>query len=279
MKITVASGKGGTGKTTVAVSLALAHEGPLCLADADVEEPNLHIFLGEGVEFEEEEIIGIPIPRVDEEKCTLCGVCQEVCQYNAILVTKNGVKIFDELCKGCGGCTLLCPEKAISEVPFRVGKIRRGKKNSINFIEGLLDLGNINTTYMIKQLKDRIKMDRVVIDAPPGVSCPMMECVKDADYVVLVTEPTPFGLFDLDLSVKVLRKMKIPFGVIVNKDTSRFPDLDAYLEREDVSVLMRIPFKKEIAHSYASGVPLIEAFPEWRNRFQELWEKVEAKVR
>jgi len=283
MIISIASGKGGTGKTTVAVNLSLCVDGNIQFLDCDVEEPNAHLFLKPKIE--NTEPVNIPVPVVDEERCTYCGKCQEICAYNAVAVikksTKNGftsggeVLIFPELCHGCGGCSLFCPEKAIKEVGREIGIIQIGKSGTIEFINGKLNIGEAMSPPLIRAVKKYINDNKIVIiDAPPGTSCPVIESIKGSNYCVLVTEPTPFGLNDLILAVEVIRKLKIPFGVVINRANIGDKEVDNYCNKENIPILMKIPFSKDIAISYSKGIPIIESFPEYRTYFQKLFSEI-----
>ncbi len=275
MKISVASGKGGTGKTFVSTSLALSINDKLTFLDLDVEEPNAHIFIKP--EFEEERDVGIPVPRVDYDKCDFCGVCQEVCAYNAIFAFPNTKKIvvFDELCKGCGACVVLCPQKALYEVPRPVGKMRHGRNGRIEFFDGKLNIGEINTTYMITYIQKQVKnSELIIVDSPPGTSCPMIQAVKDSDFVVLVTEPTPFGLFDLNLAYEVVKKMGIPSGIVINRYGIGNDEVEKFASERGIPILMKIPFSREIAGYYSKGVPVVQVMEEWRVKFQKAYETI-----
>ena len=278
MIISVASGKGGTGKTTVAVNLALSLKN-VQLLDCDVEEPNAHLFLKPKIHFKK--VATIPIPQVDESLCDYCGKCREICAYNAIVVfpndkqSKGGVLIFPHLCHGCGGCSLLCPQEAISEVDKEIGIIEAGNCGDMLFVHGKLNIGEIMSPPLIKQVKGCINPARIVIiDAPPGTSCPVIASVKGSDFCILVTEPTPFGLHDLTLAVEVLRKMNIPFGVIINRTNIGDEKVDEYCLRENISILMRIPFDKKIAEVYSRGIPIVESQPEYKNEFKKLFDRI-----
>lgn len=272
MVISVASGKGGTGKTTICVNLALSLPN-VQLVDCDVEEPNDHIFIKPRIKSKIP--VYIPIPRVDESKCDFCGRCQNVCAYNAIAVLKNKVLIFPELCHGCGACALLCPKGAIEEVKKEVGFVEVGEKGKLQFAHGILNVGEVMAPPVIRAVKKFINPTRtVIIDAPPGTSCPVIESVKNSHFCVLVTEPTPFGLNDLKLAVEVVRKLKIPFGVVINRADLGNKKTEDYCKKENIPILMRIPFKKEIAKIYSTGGIIVLALPEYKKDFQEMFNKI-----
>jgi len=294
MIVAVASGKGGTGKTTVAVSLALSlveegGERPLLL-DCDVEEPNAALFLRP--DLEEVREVGLMVPEVDLETCTSCGRCAEVCQYHAVAVVGDRVLVFPELCHGCGSCTLNCPVGAIREMLHVIGTIERGPANGIDFAHGTLNVGEPMAVPIIRQLKrwaivpgtaaqrDAKDMQRegdrpIVLDASPGTACPVVETMRGADVVLMVTEPTPFGLHDLRLAVQVARdELKLPVGVVVNRDGVGDDGVDAYCAAEGVPILMRIPLERRIAEGYSEGIALVEAVPGYRHRFTELWQRL-----
>jgi MinD superfamily P-loop ATPase len=238
--------------------------------DCDVESPNAHLFLKP--EIESEERAGISVPVVDEEKCTHCGKCQAICEYHAIAVLENKVIIFDNLCHGCGGCTLVCPEGAITEKQHSIGIVKRGKVGkSITFVGGYFDVGEEISPPLIMAVKKHIGDNCItIIDAPPGTSCPMVESVVGSDFCLLVTEPTPFGLSDLMMAVECLRQIKIPFGVVLNRSNIGNASVEDYCRKERIPILMRIPYRKEIAVSYSNGVLLVDAFPEYRETFAKL---------
>ncbi len=272
MIISVASGKGGTGKTIVATSLALSISNVQIL-DCDVEEPNSHIFIKP--EITNKDKICIPVPQVDESKCNFCGKCQEVCFYNAIAVLKNKILVFPELCHGCGSCGYFCPQDAIKEVNKEIGIVETGKNNDIQFVHGKLNIGEAMAPPLIRAVKRHINSTKVsIIDAPPGTSCPVIESIKSSDFCILVTEPTPFGLNDLTLAVEVMRKLSIPFGVVINRSDLGDDKTDLYCQNEDIPILMRIPFERKIAEAYSNGKTIVEALPEYHERFQQLFEKI-----
>ncbi|MFA5260740.1 MAG: ATP-binding protein [Candidatus Omnitrophota bacterium] len=271
MIISVASGKGGTGKTTVAVNLALAL-GNAQVLDCDVEEPNAHLFLRPQIK--ERKSATVLIPEVNKETCNFCGHCQKVCAYHAIAVIpaqkqgKGNVLIFPHLCHSCGACTLLCPEKAIKEVPKEIGIIEIGEADSMQFVHGRLNIGEAMSPPLIRQVKKYVNPTRTgIIDAPPGTSCPVVTSVKGSDYTILVTEPTPFGLNDLVLAVEVLRKLQIRFGAVINRSDIGDDKVECYCKEERIPVLMRIPFDRDIAELYSNGIPLVLKKQGYREKF------------
>jgi MinD superfamily P-loop ATPase len=276
VRVVVASGKGGTGKTTVAVNFALS-SGDAQLLDCDVEEPDGHLFLG--VEGELVEEVVLPVARVDESRCSLCGECARVCQFNAIAVLGTHVMVFDQLCHGCGACAVACPEDAVFEEDRRVGELRRGKRDGVELMWGALDVGEPMATPIIRRLKEVAGNGRLqIVDAPPGTACPVVETIRGADYCVLVTEPTPFGRYDLSLAVDLIRELRVPCGVIVNRDRDDGGALDSYLNDQGIEVLLRVPDSLEIARLYARGIAFTEVMSGWRERFRQVLEDVTAEA-
>jgi MinD superfamily P-loop ATPase len=275
MIISVASGKGGTGKTLVATSLALSLSDnyKTQLVDCDVEEPNANILLH--LAMKQSQGVCIPIPKVDESKCTYCGKCAEVCAYNAIAVIKEKVLVFPELCHGCGACSYLCPESAITEEGREVGGVSRGDAGNLQLIQGKLNVGEAMAPPIIREVKKHIDpADIVIIDVPPGTSCPVVEAVEGSDFCLLVTEPTPFGLNDLSLAVEVVRKLGISCGVVINRVGIGSEEVEQYCGREGIPVLLRIPLDRNIAMLYSQGISLIQGMPRWREQFVGLFQDI-----
>jgi len=276
MILSVASGKGGTGKTLVATSLALSLKDryDIQLLDCDVEEPNDHIFMKPAITATE--AVSIPVPEVDKEKCTHCGKCAEVCAYNAIAVVKDYTLTFPELCHGCGACSFLCPEEAISEVPHDIGVIERGTADGIDFAHGRLDVGQAMAPPVIRKVKKLADSDKVVIiDASPGTSCPVVEAIRGSDFCLLVTEPTPFGLNDLVLAVETVRKLDIPCGIVLNRVGVGDGKTEEYCQKENIPILLTIPLDTGIAGLYSRGVPLVEGMPQYKDSFIELFDRIQ----
>ncbi len=275
MIISVASGKGGTGKTLVATSLALSLKDShkVTLLDCDVEEPNAHILLKPVITGSEP--VSIQVPVVAENKCTRCGKCARVCVYNAIAVLGDHVLTFPQLCHGCGACSYLCPEKAISEEPRQTGVVEWGHSDGISFTHGVLAVGEAMAPPVIRKLKKLANEGGVVIrDIPPGTACPVVEAVKGSDFALLVTEPTPFGLNDLVLAVETVRELGILCGVVLNRAGVGDAGVQEYCRREKVPVLLTIPLDTEIARLYSRGVALVEGMPQWKRAFRQLFEGI-----
>ncbi|MBN1691213.1 MAG: ATP-binding protein [Dehalococcoidia bacterium] len=275
MIISVASGKGGTGKTLVATSLALSL-GNTCrvqLLDCDVEEPNDHLFIRPVIT--DRETVCIPVPKVDYNRCTFCGDCARICAYKAIAVVPKSVLVFDQLCHGCGACSYLCPEKAITEEGHEIGVVESGRANGIAFVQGRLTVGEAMATPVIRRVKTRIDhAATAILDVSPGTSCPVVEAVRDSDYCLLVTEPTPFGLHDLELAVLTVKQLGIPCGVIVNRAVPGEDMVQSYCSRENIPVLLEIPLDRDIARLYSNGQTLAEGMPQWQDRFKDVYTSI-----
>lgn len=281
MRIAVASGKGGTGKTTVATNLAYvaALDGrAVAYLDCDVEEPNGALFLKPDIT--ESDPVRVSVPKVDMAKCTECGLCGQICEYSAIVPVKGMVLIFPELCHGCGGCWLVCAPGAVTESHRATGRIERGNAGKLQFVQGILDIGQAMSPPVIRAVKSALPdADLVVIDAPPGTSCPVIESVRDSDSVLLVTEPTPFGLNDLKLALKMVRALGLPLSVVINRADNSTSDTHTWCRREHLPILAEIPDDRRVAEAYSRGQMICEALPEYAELFSDLLARVEAFAR
>jgi len=280
IRIAVASGKGGTGKTTVAVALAESlsfdNEQIVLVSDCDVEAPNVHLYLEP--DFEQSKDVNILIPQIDEDSCTGCGICSEVCQYNAIILLKGRPMVFPSLCHGCGSCTLNCPENAILEIPNPIGILERGiGKKEIYLRHGLLNPGEPLTVPVIADLRkwnEGFFPELEIIDSPPGASCPVVESIRGVNFLILVTEPTPFGLHDLKQAHQVANELGIRTGVIINRDGMGETDIPGYCSENNIPVLMTIPFDRKIGAGLARGDTLLEIYPEYRDKFRVIYGEI-----
>jgi MinD superfamily P-loop ATPase len=275
MIISIASGKGGTGKTTIATNLAVSVDTPVQILDCDVEEPNVHLFLRP--QMEKTRIITTPVPEVDMEKCTLCGKCGEICQFRAIVLIGETVLPFVEMCHSCGGCMEVCPEKAITETTRELGFVQSGRRNGVEFVHGKLRVGEAMSPPLIKAVRAYARPELLtIIDAPPGTSCPVISAMKGVDFVLLVTEPTPFGLHDLKLAVGAVRILDIPCGLVINRSDMGDEGVLNYAKAENIPVLMEIPFDRKIAEAYSRGDMIVTAMPEMKEKFVRLYHDIAA---
>ena len=269
MILAIASGKGGTGKTTVAVNMARTLDSEILLLDCDVEEPNAHLFLKGSTEAEE--TVSIPVPHVDESLCDGCGKCGSFCAYHAIVSFGTVPLVFPEMCHGCGGCTRVCPTKAIRETDRRIGVVETIRAGNITLIQGRLDVGVAMAPPLIRAVKAHLRGSLpAILDAPPGTSCPVIATLRDVDFVTLVTEPTPFGLHDLKLAVETVRELGTPFGVVINRAGVGDDRVHAYCIAEAIPILAEIPDDRRIAEAYSRGELIVDALPEYRALFLDL---------
>ncbi len=275
MRIAIASGKGGTGKTTLATNLAyLAAQRGLRTAyvDCDVEEPNGHLFLHPTIE--DRCVVSESVPQVDRELCGLCGKCGKVCQFSAIVVVGKNVLVYPQLCHGCGGCALVCPIQAITEIPHPLGEMQSGGAGPLRFVQGKLNIGEARSAPVIRAVRAAMpSVELAILDAPPGTSCPTIASVRDTDHVLLVTEPTPFGLNDLRLAVEMVRMLKLPLAVVVNRAGVGDDRVTRYCHAEGIEIWAEIPDDRRIGEAYARGLLLCEALPEYQSTFSNLLDR------
>ena len=277
MIISIASGKGGTGKTTVATNLAVSIGPGVQLLDCDVEEPNAHLFVKPKIE--RTETVFAAVPEIDQDKCTLCRKCSDICRFKVIAIAGQTILTFPELCHSCGGCTAVCPEQAITETGRELGVVEEGTFDSIGFVHGRLRIGEAMSPPLIKKVRSYVKPDTFnIIDAPPGTSCPVIAAMKDTNFVLMVTEPTPFGLHDLRLAVEAVKLLRIPYGLVINRSDIGNDDVRQYAQTENLPILMEIPFNRRIAEAYSRGHLLVEAMPEWKDKFLALHSKIKSLV-
>jgi len=277
MILAVASGKGGTGKTTIATNLARCLGSRAQLIDCDVEEPNAHLFLKPVIERVTE--VSLPVPEVDLSRCTYCGKCAEFCRFSAIVVVGKEVLSFPEMCHGCGGCGLVCPEKAIGESPRVLGVLEEGVAHGVAFVHGRLRVGEAMSPPLIRAARRLARAERIVIiDAPPGTSCPVITAVRDTDYCVMVTEPTPFGINDLILAVEVVRSLGVPHGVVVNRSDLDSEELHELCRREGLPILLEVPEDRGIAEAYSRGEMVVDVYPGYRWEFLNLYQRIRIEL-
>ena len=273
MILAVASGKGGTGKTSISVNLAKVLDFPVQLLDCDVEEPNAHLFLHGSLIGEEE--VSIAVPKIDATACNACDECVDFCQFNALASFCGAPLVFPELCHGCGGCTLVCSRNAISEESFRIGTVRTLVDGNITLNSGCLDVGVSLASALVHSVKARREEGvTAILDAPPGTACPAVATLRGADYVVLVTEPTPFGLHDLKLAVDTVRELRLPFGVVINRVGIGDDRVQRFCSEASIPLLLEIPDDRRIAEAYSRGELIVEALPEYRAHFERLWQAI-----
>ncbi|MGB6068223.1 MAG: ATP-binding protein [Desulfomonilaceae bacterium] len=277
MIVSVASGKGGTGKTTVATSLAAVLGSRAQLLDCDVEEPNCHLLMKPIIQTSE--VVNVPVPVVEMEKCTLCGKCGEVCRFSAIVVIGDQVLTFPELCHGCGGCSLLCPEKAIHEGARELGVLETGSAGPVEFVQGVLRVGEAMSPPLIRAVKSKINPAKIaILDAPPGASCPVINTVSGSDFIIMVTEPTPFGLHDLDMAVRAVAQLNIPIGVVLNQADIGDTKVESFCGQKDIPILARIPHDRKIAEGYARGDLLVTSAPKHISLFLEMIQTIRSLI-
>ena len=274
MIISIASGKGGTGKTTVATNLALSLGGDVNLLDCDVEEPNAHLFIKPTIT--KVEPVSTFIPEIDQSKCNLCRKCTDICRFSALAIAGKSVLLFPEMCHSCEGCLEVCPEGAITASSRVLGEMESGTCGDLGFYAGRLRVGEAMSPPLIKKVRTKEReRDITIIDAPPGTSCPVIAAMKGADFVLMVTEPTPFGLHDLKLAVEAVKVLGIPSGLVINRSDMGDDGVKDYAKEEGLPILLEIPFERKIAEAYSRGIPMVEAFPTWAVKFRVLFENIE----
>ncbi len=279
MQIAIASGKGGTGKTTVATNLARVLSGtrPVQYVDCDVEEPNGHLFLQPQITSSQS--AGILVPVLDLDRCTRCGACSQLCQYHAIANLGTTMLVFPELCHGCGGCIRVCPEQAIREEERPIGVVEYGTARGVHFLHGRLNVGETMSPPLIRAVLKAVDPTiMAIIDAPPGTSCPVLTAVRGADFVLMVTEPTAFGLHDLMLAVEMVRALQLPTGIVINRADMGDDRVERYCATEGLPILGRVPHDRRVAEAYARGVLAVDAVPEMAVSVQPLADAIFQEV-
>jgi MinD superfamily P-loop ATPase len=273
MVICIASGKGGTGKTTIATSLAFSLDGEVQLLDCDVEEPNAHLFTRPVIDYTR--TVTTLVPDVDLTKCDYCGMCGEICQFSAITVIGKKVLTFPDLCHSCKGCMMVCPREAIGERGRELGVLEKGWSGPVEFIHARLRVGEAMSPPLIKGVKGYIDPKKItIIDAPPGTSCPVIVTLKGSDFAILVTEPTPFGLNDLKLAVGAVRILEIPLGIIINRCDVGDDQVITYAREEGIPILLEIPNDRKIAEAYSRGIMMVDVRPEMKDQLRAVYEKI-----
>ncbi|MBU1172855.1 MAG: ATP-binding protein [Proteobacteria bacterium] len=275
MLISVASGKGGTGKTTVATNLAYSLGSRAVILDCDVEEPNAHLFLHPDMDTTEQ--VWAQVPEVNQDACTLCRKCVDICRFRALVVAGKSLLVFPELCHSCGGCFEVCPENALNEGRRELGQIETGHSHGLECVTGCLRVGEAMSPPLIRKVRAHVRPDKInIIDAPPGTSCPVIAAMKGTDFVLMVTEPTPFGLHDLILAVEAVKVLGLPHGLVINRSDMGDEKVRDYAQKENIPILMEIPYDRAIAESYSKGKLIAEMWPEWTDIFQELFQKIQS---
>jgi MinD superfamily P-loop ATPase len=275
ISLSILSGKGGTGKTTLAVNLALALKN-VQLLDADVEEPNDYLFISPEIESQEAESVMRLIPEVNDDKCTACRKCVDFCEYNALAMMLDNVMVFEEVCHSCGGCKIVCPETAITEKEKELGKLRHDLQSDLDFWQGELNTKEEKAVPVIEKLKTKVdQKKKVIIDSPPGTTCPTIEAITDTDFTIVVTEPSPFGLHDLKMVIEMLNDIEQPFAVVINRAESDSDYLiEDYCQKEGIKIMLKIPFSRRIAELYSEGIPFVKQIEGWQKKLQQLYQKI-----
>lgn len=275
ISLSILSGKGGTGKTTLAVNLALALKN-VQLLDADVEEPNDYLFISPEIESQEAESVMRLIPEVNDDKCTACRKCVDFCEYNALAMMLDNVLVFEEVCHSCGGCKIVCPETAITEKEKELGKLRHDLQSDLDFWQGELNTKEEKAVPVIEKLKTKVdRKKKVIIDSPPGTTCPTIEAITDTDFTIVVTEPSPFGLHDLKMVIEMLNDIEQPFAVVINRAESDSDYLiEDYCQKEGIKIMLKIPFSRRIAELYSEGIPFVKQIEGWQNKLQQLYKEI-----